>query len=106
MNIYTPTGWKLFKNEGDYYVFGSWIGTGLYGDSWRRNSGIVKVEEDDNYYYFYGYTGSCYKCHKENNCMTFWASGVLEDMLNQNLEAKKLTLDEFKKEWQGEWDNV
>jgi hypothetical protein len=45
-------------------VFASWYGGYLDGASWRLNSGIERTEEDQDFYYFYGYSGSCYKCSK------------------------------------------
>ena len=65
----TPDKWVILKinseiNNEIYKVFASWGGGYLDGDYWRINSGIVEVEEDENYYYFYGYSGSIYKCHK------------------------------------------
>ena len=62
----TPDKWVILKiNSEINKVFASWGGGYLNGDYWRVNSGIVKVEEDENYYYFYGYSGSIYKCHKD-----------------------------------------
>jgi len=68
MRQYTPDQWELVKISGTdphYRVFGSWGGGYLDGDSWRLNSGITSVTEDDNYYYFSGSTGSVYQCHKK-----------------------------------------
>lgn len=33
---------------------------------WRINSGIVRVDEDDDYYLVHGESGSIYKCHKND----------------------------------------
>jgi hypothetical protein len=68
MSHYTPDQWELIKINGTdphYRVFGSWSGGYLDGDSWRLNSGVTSVTEDDNYYYFSGSTGSVYQCHKQ-----------------------------------------
>lgn len=69
MEIIEPNKWVIleieFKSGVEYKVFGSWTGGYLDGDSWRLNSGIEKVEEDEEYFYFYGFSGSCYKCDKE-----------------------------------------
>jgi len=62
-----PDQWciiKIFDNI--YKVFGSWSGGYLDGDSWRINSGIDRIEEDGDYWLFYGYSGSCYRCHKKS----------------------------------------
>ena len=66
----TPDKWVVLelKNEGTtmYKVFGSWPGGYLDGDREKGENYEVAVEEDDDYYYFIGYTGSCCKCHKES----------------------------------------
>lgn len=65
--MYKPDYWVLLK-VGDYYkVFGSWLGGYLGSDSWRLNSGIDKVEEDEEYYHFIGFSGSVYSCAKNEN---------------------------------------
>jgi len=71
MTEYTPDNWVVLNlkaeklDSGFYKVLAGWSGGYLDGDSWRVNSGITKVEQDDNCYYFYGESGSCYKCHKD-----------------------------------------
>ena len=69
MNVdYIPHNWVLLKITGDtphYRIFASWRGSYTSGDSWRMNSGITSVEEDEFYYYFFGHSGSIYKCHKK-----------------------------------------
>ncbi len=72
MTEYTPDNWVILNlkagklDSGFYKVLAGWSGGYLDGDSWRMNSGITKVEQDDNCYYFYGESGSCYKCHKDS----------------------------------------
>ena len=64
---YTPDGWVLLKmNEPEvfYKVFGFWRGGYTTSDSWRLNSGVVSVTEDEDYFYFKGESGSVYQCHK------------------------------------------
>lgn len=82
----TPESWVIlkFKNQETFYkVFATWAGGYLDGDRWQMNSGITKVEEDDNHYYFYGYSGSCYACKKGNYCVaTSYGQGVLDSVLN------------------------
>ena len=63
----TPERWVILKINGPepyFRVFAGWRGGYTSGDSWRMNSGIVGVEEDEEYYYFEGHSGSWYKCHK------------------------------------------
>ena len=72
MSNYTPDNWVVIKMDGDephYRVLAGWSGGYLDGNSWKVNSGIVRVEIDGDYYRFYGLSGSCYSCHKESYCI-------------------------------------
>lgn len=65
---YSPDGWVLIKvngNDPHYRVFGSWSGGYLDGDAWRLNSGVTSVDQTESFYFFYGITGSIYRCHKD-----------------------------------------
>lgn len=65
---YSPDWWLIVKINGQtphYRVFGAWSGGYLDGDSWRLNSGIVRVEEDEKHFYFIGHSGSSYRCNKK-----------------------------------------
>ena len=87
MSHYIPDSWMIVKITGTdphYRIFGSWSGGYLDGDAWRLNSGVKSVEEDDDYYYFKGHTGSVYQCHKEGyGIRSSYASSVLEGFLNK-----------------------
>ena len=66
---YFPDNWVvIFLNSDDphYRILSGWSGGYVQGDSWQLNSGIVKVEEDDRSYSFYGSSGSCYVCGKKS----------------------------------------
>ena len=84
----TPDRWVVLelknKDTTIYKVFGSWAGGYIDGDRWKANSGIVSVEEDDDYYYFIGYSGSCYKCHKKGyGVMTSYSQSVLDNLIDK-----------------------
>lgn len=67
--MYKPDNWVVIQIKGDdphYRVLAGWSGGYTTSDHWRMNSGIEKVEEDDSYLYFYGSSGSVYRCHKES----------------------------------------
>jgi hypothetical protein len=88
----TPDKWVIVKipYEGDYIykVFATWAGGYTDGDRWKMNSGINKVEQDEEYFYFFGYSGSCYKCHKKGyGFMTSYGSGILDGMIKRASEA-------------------
>ena len=89
-----PEHWVILKikgNETYYRVFSGWRGGYLDGDSWKINSGIVGIEEDEDYYYFEGHSGSCYQCHKNGyglkDSMYYFSSyvqGVLENLIEKS----------------------
>ena len=91
----TPERWVIVKLPDNIYkVFGTWAGGYLDGDSWKLNSGIAKVEQDSKYYYFTGFSGSCYKCHKEGyGTATSYGHGVLNRMIEQ-ADGKMVLMDE------------
>ena len=83
MGEYLPDNWVVLKispkNEAPHYrVLGGWSGGYLYGSSWRMNSGIVKVFEDDVSYTFVGKSGSKYVCRKNSNCIRMNIAGVIK----------------------------
>lgn len=67
-NMYKCDNWVVVKSPSEtdphYRVLVGTSGGYLYGDSWRINSGIVRVEDSIDYFYFYGSSGSCYECFK------------------------------------------
>jgi hypothetical protein len=96
MNISeTPERWVILKLPNDYYkVFATWAGGYLDGDSWKLNSGIKEVEQDDDYYYFVGFSGSCYKCHKKTyGTATSYGLGILNRILEQGNDQIELMED-------------
>jgi hypothetical protein len=64
----TPDKWVILKLNSNgktlFKVLAGWSGSYLKGQSWRINSGIVKVESNEDHYMFYGHSGSVYKCRK------------------------------------------
>ena len=78
-----------------YRVFGSWSGDFLKGDSWKMNSGIIKIEEDDMFYYFYGESGSCYKCYKSAYGVTTYGYSIIKGWLDASDGFLELLKDEF-----------
>jgi len=89
----TPEKWVILKIssevdseiEENYKIFGTWAGGYLGSDSWKINSGIKRIEEDENSYYFYGYSGSCYKCSKSGyGIITSYGYGILENIIKKS----------------------
>lgn len=105
MTEYIPDKWVVVKIGGSdphYRVLGGWSGGYVNGDSWRMNSGITKVDSDDNYWYFYGDSGSVYKCRISSYGFNLMSAQIYErykEMYGDDFEA----LDD--QEWTTEdWD--
>jgi hypothetical protein len=85
MSTYSPDKWQIVKiTHGDashYRVFACWYGGYTSGDSWKMNSGITKVTEDEDFYHFEGFSGSVYVCHKECYGSNMYGRGVLTTMM-------------------------
>jgi hypothetical protein len=82
----TPEKWTIIKIENKYHkVFATWTGGYLDSDRWKSNSGITKVEQDENFYYFFGFSGSCYKCHKKGyGVATSYSLNILNTIIEQS----------------------
>ncbi len=87
MSSYRPDRWMVIKishldDKSHYRVFGTWIGGYTSGDSWRMNSGIVRVEEQENNYRFFGTSGSEYTCFKNYYGTSGYSEGVLQNIID------------------------
>ena len=91
MSEYNPESWVIIKIINDktdkvlYKVFGSWRGNFVNSDSWRLNSGITRVGEQENLYIFSGESGSSYYCFKkgEGSPMGSYNTGILDQLMKQ-----------------------
>lgn len=85
--MYNPDRWVIvkivLKDEVIFKVLGGWSGSYLEGQSWRMNSGIVKVSQEGDYYLFEGSSGSVYKCHKKGYGTNMITSGIVNELLAQ-----------------------
>lgn len=89
--IYIPDKWLLVKispkgEDSIYKVFATWGGRYLDGDSWRLNSGIVKITEDERTYTFLGYSGSEYICQKDQYGTTAYGAVILRKFIERLTE--------------------
>ena len=102
---YSPDNWVILKlkagklDSGIYKVLGGWSGGYLDGDSWRMNSGITEVKEDENYYYFYGYSGSCYRCGKQSYGLRMNNAGVYNSLKEKEGFENQVTLMDEDTDW-------
>ena len=85
-----PDKWVVLKitpkdSDPIYKVLASFYGGYLDGDSWRINSGIMRVEDDEQFLYFDGYSGSCYKCPKNINTYgtSSLSSGIVNNIISE-----------------------
>lgn len=85
--IYTPDTWVIIKvttpEEVIYKTFGGWYDGYLVGDSWRMNSGITEVIDDDDSWDFVGYSGSHYVCRKNTEEMSAYQATILAEFQDQ-----------------------
>lgn len=99
MTTYTPDFWSVIKVKSDdphYRVFGSWAGSYLTGASWRMNSGIVRVEQDENpeILNFIGSSGSVYKCHKNMYGFHYYGQSVYQNYDDKNPDKMEVMPEE------------
>ena len=100
-----PDNWVVLKIKGTqphYRVLAGWSGGYLDGDSWRMNSGIVRVEEDEDRFYFYGASGTCYKCGKHSYMLRMNTAAVWEEFKTRygdKVELMPEDTDWMKMDW-------
>lgn len=108
MNTYTPDVWQVIeifspKQGVIYKVLAGWYGGYLNGDSWQMNSGITHCEYDDDYWYFYGYSGSCYKCHKGAEKLSGMTGSVLLHLQKQLNDLNDGSYAKIIESYSGDW---
>lgn len=99
MTEYAPDKWQIIKIFGKdipltYKVFACWYGGYLNGDSWKMNSGISKVTEEEDHYLFEGFSGSVYKCYKNLYGANMYGHGILQEFIEQAKE-KDVTIEKL-----------
>lgn len=104
---YEPNYWQVIKivrdKETIYKLFGTWYGGYTSGDSWRLNSGIMKVEKEGHFLYFYGFSGSFYTVVNSENLYrtTSYSQSILNNMIENSMKAGvSIEILPFKTEWE------
>jgi hypothetical protein len=96
MSEYQPDKFVVLKITFDksviYKVFGSWYGGFAGRDSWQMNSGIKYVVEWEEFFEFYGYSGSCYTCYKSQYGTSVYSHSVLTQLI-ENSAQKSITIE-------------
>ena len=98
--MHFPDNWTVIKIKGDdphYRVLAGWSGGYAQGDSWKLNSGIVKVEDDGLHWLFYGDSGSVYHCHKDSYGLRMNNAHVWSNL--QNLHGDKVEMMPEDTDW-------
>jgi hypothetical protein len=106
VNTYKPERWVIVKfnspTDTHYKCFAGWYGSYTGSASWKLNSGITKIVETEDSYEFYGYSGSCYICHKGGEGMSGYMASVYQSFVDQlkdtdrSLELVNVDSDEFR----------
>ena len=101
MTNYTCDNWVVIKLDDGvdphYRLLVGISGGYMSGSSWRLNSGITKVEEDEHYFYFYGSSGSCYQCRKTSYCLRMNNAYIWSQL--QELHGDKVELMPEDTDW-------
>ena len=87
---YIPDKWLIIKFKWGYKVLGTWRGGFADGDHWRMNSGISNIEELDNFYLIHGFSGSIYKCFKNNYGFSSLSMGIVSQIMEADADAEVL----------------
>jgi hypothetical protein len=81
-----PDKWVVVKflrpdRTVNYRVFACWYGSFAGADSWKINSGITGVTNENNYFVFSGASGSTYICLRENYGTHQHGQGILQNIM-------------------------
>lgn len=89
MSNYTPDTYQFIRvssaNDRKIItkIFAVWAGGYLNGESWKLNSGVTKIIEEDGMLYVHGHSGSVYAISAhEQPPMTSYGSGILNKILD------------------------
>lgn len=80
--VYNPTSWVVLKikDHDTYYL----KVLGEFEDGhWRINSGITDVKSVGDYFEFWAFSTSCYKCHKDDYGLKNISSDIYEKLKKQ-----------------------
>jgi len=97
MSDYRPDKWLMVQltnkdNESHYRIFACWYGGFLGSDSWKLNSGVTKITEDEHSYYFKGSSGSVYDCNKRSYGMSGYGDGVLKKLIEKSKDTVSIEI--------------
>ena len=85
---YTPDLWVILEMTIDgekpiHKILSSWLGGYVETSSWRISSGILKIEDHEEYYEITNYSGSVYICNKNKIGMSHYTTGIYTNWIEQ-----------------------
>lgn len=107
----TTHAWVIIKIQepGEpvlYKLLSGWRGGYLDGDSWKLNSGIVKIEKHEDHFLVHGYSSSIYKCYYEHEGMTSLMGSIYNSYADQvkalGIGFDLIDYDQFLKEFESD----
>lgn len=98
---YYPDKWKMVKMTNrengrvHYRIFGVWYGGYAGSDSWKMNSGVTRIEQDEHGYHFHGSSGSVYYCNKNTYGTSMYGHGILSHIIKnaQDVDIEEMPED-------------
>jgi hypothetical protein len=80
-----PDKWVIIKiktpEETILKLFSTWFGGYLGNDSWRLNSGITEIIQEDDHYIIKGYSETEYTIHRDNTGTSGYTGQVLQHQI-------------------------
>lgn len=88
MSLYTPDRWVMleFTKDGavtSKKVLAGWHGGYTGSDSWKLSSGVISIEDRDDYWEVTNHSGSIYRCYKKSNGMNSLMMSMLSTWKKQ-----------------------
>lgn len=93
MSEYFPDVWVVVELSGSkiqapnncyHRILAGWYGGFVGADSWKLNSGVEKIIEQDDHYEVHGSSGSIYYCGKHCEKTNRYTQGILENFVKNN----------------------
>lgn len=82
-----PDKWVVLKiqhdNEIIYKLYATRLGGYLDGDAWQINSGICKIEIQNNIINFHGVSGSIYSCVLNTYGTSMYTQSILDNIIEK-----------------------
>ena len=94
--MYTPDNWVILEIDDYHKVLCGISGGYLDGDTWKMNSGISKITEDDKAYYIHGLSGSVYKCYKGQETLRMNCAHIYDALIKEKPDIKIVPIESIR----------